>query len=599
MITNITISNIKGYGITDNSIDVNIDPSRVNILVAPNGFGKSSMAMAFKSLKKTKLEVEVDALHNQDETLQPSVSICLDGNTYIANSNKNDISKEITPYVINCKLDVKATSQNIHGRYSISKGSLIIGDVEICSIPAKQPKFYKYSELTHCFGAKDMVLTNIEPLFGDNMFVGLIQDYAQFFEKFKAQKRQALVDEVVAKIKQEKGTISEIRKSIADNVFSNLEAESNYMSLDELLSYGDRSSHIDKFDLFYQLFYLYKYKKDELMKASRRAVYNGFKLRFDENLHLLDTTLKGIHSSENKSTNKLMVTFPEAKRISNGQRDLLTFVSQLTEFKTNLKEGKKYLLIIDEVFDYLDDANMIAAQYYLSSILKDNSDIYVVLLTHLNPVYFRSYVFNKKLQNPQYLLNVQAKSSDAMKAFITFREGLNRTDESQDTLYGNLSRYFFHYESSTTDLSAGISVKPNLRTNWFKGINLKTYVLGELNKYLGDDTTAKTYDPYAVCLGIRYRVEKIAYDLLGTVEQKETFVSTKKTDKKLEYAETQGVVVPNACFFLSLIHNDADHLKDPNAEKPCVYKLDHPILKNVVRILFKYNGSPIVINCIH
>ena len=256
MITNISISNIKGYGITDNSIDVNIDPSRVNILVAPNGFGKSSMAMAFKSLKKTKLEVEVDALHNQDETLQPSVSICLDGNTYIANSIKNDISKEITPYVINCKLDVKATSQNIHGRYSISKGSLIIGDVEICSIPAKQPKFYKYSELTHCFGAKGMVLTNIEPLFGDNMFVGLIQDYAQFFEKFKAQKRQALVDEVVAKIKQEKGTISEIRKSIADNVFSNLEAESNYMSLDELLSYGDRSSHIDKFDLFYQLFYL-------------------------------------------------------------------------------------------------------------------------------------------------------------------------------------------------------------------------------------------------------------------------------------------------------------------------------------------------------
>lgn len=599
MITNITISNVKGYGITDNSIDVNIDPSKVNILVAPNGFGKSSMAIAFKSLKKTKLEVEVDALHNQDETLQPSVSICLDGNTYIANSNKNDISKEITPYVINCKLDVKATSQNIHGRYSISKGSLIIDDVEICSIPAKQPKFYKYSELTHSFSAKGTVLTNIEPLFGDNIFVGLIQDYVQFFEKFKAQKRQALVDEVVAKIKQEKGAISEIRKSIADNVFSNLETESNYMSLDKLLSYKGRSSHIDKFDLFYQLFYLYKYKKDELMKASRRAVYNDFKFRFDENLHFLDTTLKGIHSSENKKTNKLMVTFPEAKRISNGQRDLLTFVSQLTEFKTNLKEGKKYLLIIDEVFDYLDDANMIAAQYYLSSILKDNSDIYVVLLTHLNPVYFRSYVFNKKLLNPQYLLNVQAKSSDAIKAFIAFREGLNRTNKSQDTLYGNLSRYFFHYEPSTTDLSAGIPAKPNLKINWFKGLNLKTYILNELNKYLGDGATAMTYDPYAVCLGIRYRVEKIAYDLLDTVEKKETFVSTKKTDKKLEYAETQGVVVPNACFFLSLIHNDADHLKDPNAEKPCVYKLDHPILKNVVRMLFKYDGSPMVMKCIH
>src|SRR5574344_1433533 len=318
MITNITISNIKGYGITDNSIDVNIDPSRVNILVAPNGFGKSSIAVAFKSLKKTKLDVETSALHNQDKTLEPSVSICLDSNTYIANSNKNDISKEIIPYVINCKLDVKATSQNIHGQYSISKGSMIIGDVEICSIPAKQPKFYKYSELTNHFGTKGTVLTNIGPLFDNNEFVGLVQDYAQCFEKFKkATKKQALIEKVVAKIQQGTGTISEIRKSIADNVFSSLEAE--YESLDNLLSYGSRSSHIDKFDLFYQLFYLYKYKKDELMKASRRAFYNNFKLRFDENLHLLDTTLKGIKSSENKNTNKLMVKFPEANRISNGQ----------------------------------------------------------------------------------------------------------------------------------------------------------------------------------------------------------------------------------------------------------------------------------------
>jgi hypothetical protein len=36
------------------------------------------------------------------------------------------------------------------------------------------------------------------------------------------------------------------------------------------------------------------------------------------------------------------------------------------------RPDKKYILIIDEVFDYLDDANTMAAQYYLSQIVKKN-----------------------------------------------------------------------------------------------------------------------------------------------------------------------------------------------------------------------------------
>lgn len=66
----------------------------------------------------------------------------------------------------------------------------------------------------------------------------------------------------------------------------------------------------------------------------------------------------------------LVVEFPHADEISNGQRDVLTFIIQLLKFQSTLRNGKKYLLIIDEVFDYLDDANIIAAQYYLSNLLK-------------------------------------------------------------------------------------------------------------------------------------------------------------------------------------------------------------------------------------
>ena len=46
-ITNITIKNIKGFMNNDNSFDVHIIPNKVNLLVAPNGFGKSSIAKGF------------------------------------------------------------------------------------------------------------------------------------------------------------------------------------------------------------------------------------------------------------------------------------------------------------------------------------------------------------------------------------------------------------------------------------------------------------------------------------------------------------------------------------------------------------------------
>lgn len=50
MITNIKIENIKGFGTANNSFDIEIKPQKVNILVAPNGFGKSSITVAFSSL---------------------------------------------------------------------------------------------------------------------------------------------------------------------------------------------------------------------------------------------------------------------------------------------------------------------------------------------------------------------------------------------------------------------------------------------------------------------------------------------------------------------------------------------------------------------
>lgn len=53
--------------------------------------------------------------------------------------------------------------------------------------------------------------------------------------------------------------------------------------------------------------------------------------------------------------------------ISNGQRDILTFISRLME--CHYKESKACILVIDEFFDYLDDANLVAFQYYISTLI--------------------------------------------------------------------------------------------------------------------------------------------------------------------------------------------------------------------------------------
>jgi len=300
----------------------------------------------------------------------------------------------------------------------------------------------------------------------------------------------------------------------------------------------------------------------------------------------------------NEKRNELVVNFPNATFFSNGERDLLSFICQLFCFKARMKKNKKYLLIVDEVFDYLDDANMIAAQYYLSHLLREKN-LYIVLLTHLNPKYFRNFVFNKSILNIGHLKEHIPQSTPSMKAFISFREQLRKSDDEKNKkLYDLISGFFFHYNPNMVDdISDQIPVQKNLKKSWYQGTHLKKYILGELNKYLRATENSTVYDPYAVCLGIRYRIEKTVYEQLDD-DLREKFINTHKTDKKLEFAKENGVIVSDADFFLSIIHNDSDHLSDVNTEKACVYKLTHTVLKHMIKQLFEYKDVPLTLDCI-
>ena len=62
MIKSIGIENVRGIKSTTFSLD--IIPNKPSLLVAPNGFGKSSLAAAFAALKTKRMELPKEGLNN-------------------------------------------------------------------------------------------------------------------------------------------------------------------------------------------------------------------------------------------------------------------------------------------------------------------------------------------------------------------------------------------------------------------------------------------------------------------------------------------------------------------------------------------------------
>ena len=73
MIKKIKITNIKGIGIDtkNGKIEFDLPANKPLLLVAPNGFGKSSFSTAFKSLNPTKIVLEDDHYYQGVDTNRP------------------------------------------------------------------------------------------------------------------------------------------------------------------------------------------------------------------------------------------------------------------------------------------------------------------------------------------------------------------------------------------------------------------------------------------------------------------------------------------------------------------------------------------------
>ena len=459
IITNISIKNIKGFGDPATSIDLELKSNRVNIVYAPNGTGKSSIATAFKSLNRGALELDKENMHHKDDALLPELSIILDGHTYSADRTSNSINGVLEPYVINSGIVVSTTQQNIGGRYTKVNGYLDIENIVVVNnIPPVVIPRYRVTDIRADFGVNGKILINREILFKNPNFWKACEKIGQKLDFFpNANCRKELVNTIKANIQTLDGTVNYIKSNVDNNWFTPLEVNPVFCEImHEFIPFTEGMSELERFDLFYQILYFWGSSKQDIKKANKRTAYEEMKSRFNVNLDLLDKTWKNIQCVE--TDNKLIVQFPHADEISNGQRDILTLIVELLKFKSLIQDNKKYILIIDEVFDYLDDANTIAAQYFLSKFLEISRDnLFLCMFTHLNPFSFRNYIFSDKKVNYVYLRTTEPIATNAMKAFIAFREGLDKNDAGQADLYNKLSHDLFHYNPISVDYSNQIA----------------------------------------------------------------------------------------------------------------------------------------------
>jgi energy-coupling factor transporter ATP-binding protein EcfA2 len=578
MLRVIEIEHIKG--IQQKRFELDIHPNKPSLLVAPNGFGKSSLATAFNSMNNRRIALDEEDYHAENAANAPRVYVEYtrpDGTlaTLEATNTTNTISSEIDYFVINNLTKPKGNASTFGG-FANARASLIIEDVVLVDrIPTNVPFNYSYRNSQTRFGQNSRVLPNATPVLTNLKLVEELSECYQALQRANGDRIQGRINAIIADINALVGTAETLTNWITTHRLNDLK------QIDYLNTIGNL---INEFDIGYnsetksylaaiQLIWLYNQDINNFKNACTFNIYRLDKQRFDATLTTFNCTWKNIRSSE--TSGKLVVKFPKAIHISNGQRDILTFISMLFKAKRNLKKPAN-ILIIDEVFDYLDDANLTAAQYYITNFIKEfdslGKRIYPLILTHLNPNYFKNFAFSN--QKVYYLDKSTIQVSTSMIRLLRNRK--NATIETE------VDKYLLHYDPGTINKRAEFRAL-GIRELWGEGNNFVQYLNTEVNNYL----TNQPYDPFAVCGALRVRIEQIAYNKLQSDEARNAFLTTHKTRSKLEKAEEMGIVSPESHYLLGIIYNEGMHWKENQDNvSPIASKLENLTIKKLIRDVF-------------
>jgi len=575
MLKVIEIEHIKG--IQRKRFALDILPNKPSLLVAPNGFGKSSFAAAFNSMNNRRINLHEDDLHAEDEALQPRIYIeyerpDLSIATLVATATTNTISSELDYFVINNLTKPKG----IGSQFGRASATLEIKDVVLVDrIPNNIQFGNQYRVAQQRFGQNARVLPNPNAALSNLKLVEKLSQNYQALERANGQRIQARIDAIINEINQEDGTAEILTNWITANKLNDLKQIDYLNTIGNLIHEFDvgYNSETKDYLVAIQLIWLYNINPNNFKSACNFSNYQLDKQRFEHTLSTFNCTWKGIRASQ--TGGQLVVRFPKAIHISNGQRDILTFVSMLFRARQHLKKDAN-ILVIDEVFDYLDDANLTAAQYYITTFIKDFKDegkrLYPLILTHLNPNYFKNFAFSD--QKVYYLEKSNIQVNQSIVRLLRNREHI--------TIKDAVSKHLLHFEPTHINKRAEF-VALGLRELWGESDNFYQFLNIEVDNYLN----GRAFCPFAVCGGVRVKIEEIVYNKLQNPAAQTEFLTTKKTRSKLEKAEEMGIISPESHYLLGIIYNEGMHWKDGiDNVSPIASKLENLTIKKLIKDVF-------------
>lgn len=593
LIRRIKVENIKGKQVSEIYF-TNFVANQPNIVVAPNGFGKSTIATAFKYAESGKMKVNTKDLFNQDVNNHPKLEVELTGNhagTYISTDTVGGIANNMSVFVIKSPLYAKSTTRRI-GPSTTRSAELRVEDIVVYSrIPYNYELCYTYRDFVRQFGNRSKLFLNISQMLSNCTNIKKLLEIKGAIKKCIEQSRiQASFTEFLNRC-PETGTAQEIKNRILLPEIENLRQNENIAILfDCIIDMVNKPTNWQPVDVVFTAIQLcqiisYHYsngERDILKKVFEYLDYKETRNLIDERLAAFDTTGRNIRTHETQ--NKLVVTFERAEAMPNGERDILSFIVNLTKFE-KIFSKEVGILIVDEVFDYLDGSNMLAIQYYLIELINacknKNKFLFPIIFTHLDPAVFSNYYFNKK---KIHYISSHAPielDSDIVK-MLRLRDSKTLSQSELD----ELGQFYLHYtdenHSITPELAAKFSESFSDSSETFRN---KLY--NEITcKYLNDTT----YNPIMVIAGLRIKIEELLFYQL-VPEDRAEFISTHKAINKFHYVEDKGIDVPEVYYLLQPLYNDGMHMRgnDDNIRaiiKSCYLKTNNLHIRRMIHGIF-------------
>ena len=388
IIKNIHLKYFKG--IQDKEFELNIHPNILNLLVAPNGFGKSSIAHSFNAINEANgnLEPKNEDWYYRNEgryydsfTEKPELHLTDNEGIYYADLHDGDIAKKYNIYVINSKLSTE-TEENHQRKSSIIESKFTIEKIPFIGKKIRQANFENFTLNTFY---EKWSITNKKVYKNHKEFLSNKDFICELSKTIENQNITMNIIDIVKKINDipSSKTTVEMMDYISSNIIPKI---SNPIIVELMNRCNFENNKADALITVILFIFLTNTDTFENALAFHKQTLEDQKI--EQEINNFNTTIGKVYTSYYEGGE---FNFPAPDIISNGQRDILTLVTQLLMAKRYIT--KEYgIIVIDEVFDYLDESNIIAIQYYILRMInefkKKNQKVYILLLTHIDPMYY-------------------------------------------------------------------------------------------------------------------------------------------------------------------------------------------------------------------